>query len=113
MPSGYQPLAQSIDEESDVGDSSLQTGRSGRGLRRAQRPGPIDLSKLDNAFKRCVLVNIILITAYLREYRWTESIAQRVKRKKTVLDNSRKQIVQSVFDPPVIISTNPVVGPVR
>lgn len=59
MPSGYQPLTQSIEEEADVGDSNLQTGRSGHGLRRAHRPGPIDLSKLDNAFKRCAHVNLI------------------------------------------------------
>jgi len=56
MPSGYQPLAQSIDEESDVGDSSLQGSSPAQPTRvqRAQRarPGPIDLSKLDNAFKR-------------------------------------------------------------
>jgi phosphatidylinositol 4-kinase type 2 len=55
MPSGYQPLSQSVDEETDVGDSSLQGSsptQPTRALRRAHRPGPIDLSKLDNAFKR-------------------------------------------------------------
>ena len=64
MPSGYQPLAQSIEEEADVTDSNLQTGR---GLRRAHRPGPIDLSKLDNAFKRCVHINFIQMFTYLRK----------------------------------------------
>jgi hypothetical protein len=52
MSSGYQPLAQSIDEEANVGDSTWQGSSPTRGSRRAHRPGPIDLSKLDNAFKR-------------------------------------------------------------
>jgi phosphatidylinositol 4-kinase type 2 len=53
MPSGYQPLAQSIDEESDVGDSSLQGSSPAQPTRvQRARPSPIDLSKLDNAFKR-------------------------------------------------------------
>jgi hypothetical protein len=81
--SGYQPISQSIEEEADVGDSLPTT----RGLRRVGGPGSIDLSKLDNAFKR-----------------WTESIAQKVKtrRKKKVEDHSKKEIWRSVFDPPVI-----------
>lgn len=33
--------------------------------------------------------------------RWTESIAQKVKRKKKVEDNSRKEIWHSVFAPQV------------
>jgi hypothetical protein len=32
-------------------------------------------------------------------FRWTESIAQKVKRKKKVEDYSRKEIWQSVFEP--------------
>lgn len=44
--------------------------------------------------------------------RWTESIAQKVKRKKKVEDRSRKQILRSVFDPPVIVTTVPPIGPV-
>jgi hypothetical protein len=35
-------------------------------------------------------------------HRWTESIAQKVKRKKKVEDHSKKEIWRSVFDPPVI-----------
>lgn len=31
--------------------------------------------------------------------RWTESIAQKVKRKKKVEDNSKKEIWRSVFEP--------------
>ena len=51
--SEYQPLAQSVDdEEADVSES---LARPTRGLRRPQRPVHIDLSKLDNAFKRCVI----------------------------------------------------------
>ncbi|OCH91462.1 hypothetical protein OBBRIDRAFT_792290 [Obba rivulosa] len=86
--SEYQPLAQSIDEEEeDVVESHIPPqqpppGSSGRSLRRLHRPGNIDLSKLDNAFKR-----------------WTESIAQKVKRKKKVEDKSRKEILHSVFEP--------------
>ena len=47
----YQPLAQSADEEADVSEGLSQPTR---GLRRAHRPVHIDLSKLDNAFKRYV-----------------------------------------------------------
>ena len=34
--------------------------------------------------------------------RWKESIAQRVKRKKKVESNSKKEIWRSAFDPPVL-----------
>lgn len=51
--SEYQPLAQSAeDEEADVSEGLAPPTR---GLRRAQRPVHIDLSKLDNAFKRYVI----------------------------------------------------------
>lgn len=55
--SEYQPLVQDVDEdnEGDVGDalpSPVTASGPSRGLRRTQRPGHIDLSKLDNAFKR-------------------------------------------------------------
>ncbi|CAL1707082.1 unnamed protein product [Somion occarium] len=86
--SEYQPLAQGVDEEeADVGEGLSPVSPS-RGLRRPNRPGHIDLSKLDSAFKR-----------------WTESIVQKVKRKKKVEDNSRKEIWRSVFDPPVTALT--------
>ncbi|KAG6880346.1 hypothetical protein C0992_011097 [Termitomyces sp. T32_za158] len=93
--SGYTPIAQSIDEadeEADVGD--LQPGPSNgrtRGRRRAGPPGNIDLKKLDNAFKR-----------------WTESIAQKVKRKKkTEPAHDRRTIWHSVFEPQVVIAHAP------
>lgn len=52
--SEYQPLAQGIDEEeADVVEGLSPHIASPRsGLRRAHRPGHIDLSKLDSAFKR-------------------------------------------------------------
>jgi hypothetical protein len=58
--SGYQPIAQPFDEvdhEADVEEgnqaSSSQPLTTTRGsLRRPVRPGSIDLTKLDNAFKR-------------------------------------------------------------
>lgn len=43
--------------------------------------------------------------------RWTESIAQKVKRKKKVEDNSRKEIYRSVFEPSVVayhVDSDPV-----
>ena len=46
-----------------------------------------------------------------RSVRWTESIAQKVKRKKKVEDNSRKEIWHSVFEPqyvPSIVYTGTV-----
>ena len=48
--SEYQPLAQSVDEEEDVSEGL--NPQPARGLRRAQRPVHIDLTKLDSAFKR-------------------------------------------------------------
>ncbi|KAJ4002015.1 phosphatidylinositol 3 and 4-kinase-domain-containing protein [Lentinula boryana] len=83
---GYQPLSQSIDETEDVDvtDELLQPSR--RGLRRPGRPGHIDLTKLDNAFKR-----------------WTESIAHKVKkRKKKSTEHSKREIWRSVFEPTVV-----------
>lgn len=51
--SGYQPLLQDIeDEEADVSEELSSQTQPARGLRRAGRPVHIDLSKLDNAFKR-------------------------------------------------------------
>ncbi|RDB16775.1 Phosphatidylinositol 4-kinase lsb6 [Hypsizygus marmoreus] len=101
--SGYQPITQSTDEadeEADVGEanqaSSSRPNAGTRGLHRSGHPGSIDLKKLDNAFKR-----------------WTESIAQKVKRKKKVgPSHERKQIWHSVFEPQIIIPGSGV-GPVK
>ncbi|CCM05705.1 uncharacterized protein FIBRA_07937 [Fibroporia radiculosa] len=81
--SEYQPLAQGVDEEeeADVGEGLSPAPQPPP---HSRRPGHIDLGKLDTAFKR-----------------WTESIAQKVKRKRRVEDNSRKEILHSVFEPPV------------
>lgn len=53
---GYQPLPQIIDEEDDVGEGGeaghVNLPTATRGLRRTGRPRSIDLTKLDNAFKR-------------------------------------------------------------
>ena len=70
----YQPLAQSADEQ-DI-ENGLGTGQNGRleagsrrsrGLRRSSRPGPIDMSKLDAAFKRygrlCMILMKIVLTS--------------------------------------------------
>ncbi|KAF5348627.1 hypothetical protein D9758_006851 [Tetrapyrgos nigripes] len=76
---GYQPLAQSADDDATV------PAQTPHGLRRAGRPTSIDLSKLDTAFKR-----------------WTESIAQKVKRKKKkAAEHSKKQIWKSVLEPTI------------
>ncbi|TFY57039.1 hypothetical protein EVJ58_g7265 [Rhodofomes roseus] len=81
--SEYQPLSQGAEdeEETDVAEGLSPAPAPPR----QRRPGHIDLSKLDTAFKR-----------------WTESIAQKVKRKKKVEDNSRKEIFHSVFEPLVV-----------
>ncbi|PSS37814.1 hypothetical protein PHLCEN_2v282 [Hermanssonia centrifuga] len=54
--SEYQPLTQDVDDhdDGDVGETlpAPVTASTSRGIRRAQRPGHIDLSKLDTAFKR-------------------------------------------------------------
>ncbi|KAF8893365.1 phosphatidylinositol 3 and 4-kinase-domain-containing protein [Infundibulicybe gibba] len=93
--SGYQPLSQSIEEEQDVGDLGQAPSNATRGQSRSGRRGSIDITKLDNAFKR-----------------WTESIAQKVKRKKKVTEHSRKQIWRSVFDPHIHATFVPT-GPVK
>lgn len=93
--SGYQRIAQSIDEidaEADLGEHNQPllprpATSTNSGRRRANRPGSIDLKKLDNAFKR-----------------WTESIAQRVRRRKKVEQGpERKAIWHSAFEPQIII----------
>lgn len=55
---GYQPLSQSVDEAEDVDVTEELPGQStvlppGR-MERTNRPRHIDLTKLDNAFKRQV-----------------------------------------------------------
>lgn len=54
--SEYQPLAQSIDEEEEEdvveGLAPPAPVSPSRRMRRLHRPGNIDLSKLDSAFKR-------------------------------------------------------------
>lgn len=93
--SEYQPISQSADDL--IGDLSnndsglLPTSSRSRNKRRLARPGTIDLRNLDVAFKR-----------------WTESIAQKVKgKKKKGYDDSRKEILRSVFDPQIHVQPTP------
>lgn len=53
--SEYQPLAQAAEDEEEDVSEGLAPQRT-RGLRRAQRPVHIDLSKLDTAFKRYAFI---------------------------------------------------------
>ncbi|KAK0504617.1 phosphatidylinositol 3 and 4-kinase-domain-containing protein [Armillaria luteobubalina] len=87
---GYQPLVQTVDDEDDIGEGTQVPASRASGRRRASRSGSIDLHKLDTAFKR-----------------WTESIAQRVKRKKTVKEHTKKQIWRSVFEPTIFVDAPP------
>jgi len=122
--SEYQSLPNTAEEEADVGDleenrpsSSQQPSSSngGGGRRRTGGGVSIDLAKLDNAFKRCATVSsecpgpgptdIQLRTS------WTESIAQKVKRKKQAPQHTRKHIWRSVFEP--TIPPGPTYGFVR
>ena len=104
----YQPLAQDVDDNNSEGDVAevlpSPVTASRRGLRRGHRPGNIDLGKLDNAFKRYVKGRVYMFVLQANlcfALRWTESIAQKVKRKKKVEDNSRKEIWHSVFAPQI------------
>ncbi|KAF8658260.1 hypothetical protein AX16_002036 [Volvariella volvacea WC 439] len=106
---GYQPLPQTIEEESDVGEYNANEANNSqlappasaatRGRRRV-RPGSIDLTKLDTAFKS--------------HPRWTESIAQKMKRKKKESpEQLKKPIWRSVFEPQyqlLSIPTEPVIA---
>ena len=120
-------------EEVDVGVEgrpapapTAEPTRSARGIRRAHHPGNIDLRKLDTAFKRCaarssaaglrgvdgsrsrVCVCVCVWALVARWGRWTESIAQKMKRKKKAEDvHARKEIWRSVFDPPVLPALPP------
>lgn len=86
--SDYQPLLeQHGDDELDAAEGGrVDAGPSVQRHSRLRSGGgsSVDLAKLDSAFKR-----------------WTESIAQKVKRKKTKAPNQshRKQIWRSVFEP--------------
>lgn len=108
--SGYQPLAQAISEETDVGEAeqSAIDGASSRGPRRLGRRGSIDLTKLDTAFKRSVQFSLVVSVDSTYLFRWSESIAQKVKRKKKTPTHSRKQIWRSVFEPHVMGIPAPV-----
>ena len=60
MPSsaGYEPLPQHVEEDEQTVNGSPDSNHvakpSGKkSLKRPYKPGHIDLSKLDNAFKRC------------------------------------------------------------
>ena len=98
--SEYQPLRSTEDESDTEQQNSVdQPGTSRRTRRPGLRPGSIDLTKLDNAFKRLVCKHRPF-GGYLTSGRWTESIAQKVKRKKkTAETHSRKHIWRSVFEP--------------
>ncbi|KAF8504243.1 phosphatidylinositol 3 and 4-kinase-domain-containing protein [Hysterangium stoloniferum] len=86
----YQPLAQSVEgEELEQGDVGLhQPGSPPLGTKR-KRPH-IDLRTIDTAFKK-----------------WTENIAQKVKRKKKAGPIAQKlEIMHSVFGPEVQVPHN-------
>ncbi len=99
--SGYQPL-RSIEDETEEEAGQLD---GSDGLRPTARPrlgpGSVDLTKLDNAFKRFVLEKCLYYIWLICD-RWTESIAQKVKRKKkTAETQARKHIWRSIFEPAV------------
>ena len=108
MRSEYQPLRSQEDdsgEEPSASTSSAPTRRQ----HRLVRAGSIDLTKLDNAFKRLVCCYSSLCHNSSPSS-WTESIAQKVKRKKKTPDHSRKQIWRSVFEPTIFaVSSSGVV----
>ena len=106
--SEYQPLPQSADDEPESDAEGLPSpvtnpGSSRhRNSRSTSASGPIDLRKLDAAFKRYVPIYSLNIRVRTPS-RWTESIAQKMKRKKKVEDiHVRKEIIRSVFDPPFL-----------
>ena len=108
MRSEYQPLRSQEDDSGEEPRASTSTAPT-RSQHRLVRAGSIDLTKLDNAFKR-------LVCCYSSLYHisspssWTESIAQKVKRKKKTPDHSRKQIWRSVFEPTIFpVSSSGVV----
>jgi hypothetical protein len=99
---GYQQLPQDVEETLVEEQSTEDRAKAARGRSaRTHKPGHIDLRKLDNAFKRWArgLLSYNISLELTHVFRWTESIAQKVKRKKKVEDYSRKEIWQSVFEP--------------
>lgn len=107
---GYQPLSQSVDEAEDPNQDVDVTEelpqhsvrRSSR-IERSNRPRHIDLTKLDNAFKRQAIRELKLCLFLTRLFRWTESIAHKVKkRKKKSTGISKREIWRSVFEPTVL-----------
>ncbi|KIY46206.1 hypothetical protein FISHEDRAFT_48152 [Fistulina hepatica ATCC 64428] len=82
--SGYAPLAQ------DAND--VEAGPSTINARQRRSSHSIDLTKLDNAFKR-----------------WTESVTQKMKRKKkTAAELAKKPIWRSVFEPYIPATAEPL-----
>ncbi|KIJ39911.1 hypothetical protein M422DRAFT_32512 [Sphaerobolus stellatus SS14] len=81
----YQPLAQSVEdiEEEDVGLQQTEPSSPTTSRRLGKRP-QIDLRTIDTAFKK-----------------WTESIAQKVKRKKKGNSVEKVEIAHSVFGPEI------------
>lgn len=110
--SEYQPLV-SQEDESDLADDHHASSSNPSALHpRTRRAGSIDLTKLDNAFKRSALFNDPITCGNSQTIlyaRWTESIAQKVKRKKKTPDHSRKHIWRSVFEPAVTGPPSPYV----
>lgn len=98
--SEYQPLRSQEDDSGEEPRASTSTAPTTRSQHRLVRAGSIDLTKLDNAFKRLVCCYSSL-WYNSSPSSWTESIAQKVKRKKKTPDHSRKQIWRSVFEPTI------------
>ncbi|KIY74085.1 hypothetical protein CYLTODRAFT_364402 [Cylindrobasidium torrendii FP15055 ss-10] len=80
---GYEALSQDVDDDAEESAQLLPT-LTGRRHPNGKHASSVDLRKLDQAFKR-----------------WTESIAQKVKRKKKEPDHSKRHIWRSVFEPHV------------
>ena len=108
MRSEYQPLRSQEDDSREEPRASTSVAPT-RSQHRLVRAGSIDLTKLDNAFKRLVCC-FSSLCHNSSPSSWTESIAQKVKRKKKTPDHSRKQIWRSVFEPTIFaVSSSGVV----
>ena len=64
---GYQPLQSHEDGPDIETEPRVQAGpsRASVSQRRQLRPGSIDLTKLDNAFKRCVFAEYTLVHYFM------------------------------------------------